>query len=63
MTLFAEDGIPPHAAEPFQVADYDDVNVLREDSRLYAARTITWLFMRRDGKVSPLPLGMDSGAP
>jgi SnoaL-like domain len=59
MTLFAEDGIPPHAAEPFLVADYDDVYVLCEDTWRYAARTITWLFMRRDGKVSPLPLGTD----
>jgi hypothetical protein len=63
MTLFAEDGVPPHVAEPFLVADYDDVYVLREDTWRYASRTITWLFMRRDGKVSPLPLGMDTEAP
>jgi uncharacterized protein (TIGR02246 family) len=58
MTLFAEDGAPPHVAEPFLVADYNDVYVLYEDNWRYSARTITWLFMRRDGKVSPLPLGM-----
>jgi len=58
MTLFAEDGIPPHVAEPFLVADYDDVYELNgEGNWLYAARTITWLFMQRDGKTSPLPLG------
>jgi hypothetical protein len=62
MTLFAEDGVPPHVAEPFLVADYNDIYVLQEDSWRYASRTITWLFMRRDGKVSPLPLGLSSGA-
>src|SRR5260370_14422477 len=60
MTLFAEDGAPPHVAEPFLVADYDDIYVRYEDTWRYAARTITWLFMRRDGKVSPLPLGMSA---
>jgi hypothetical protein len=60
MTLFAEDGLPPHVAEPFLVADYDDVYVLQEDNWRYAARTITWLFMRPDGKRSPLPLGLGS---
>jgi SnoaL-like domain len=61
MTLFAEDGLPPHVAEPFLVADYDDIYERGSDGRWrYASRTITWLFMRRDGKVSPLPLG---GAP
>jgi len=63
MTLFAEDGVPPHVAEPFLVADYNDVYVLFEDNWRYSARTITWLFMRRDGKVSPLPLGVDEEAP
>jgi hypothetical protein len=62
MTLFAEDGVPPHVAEPFLVADYNDIYVLQEDSWRYASRTITWLFMRRDGKISPLPLGLSSGA-
>jgi len=60
MTLFAEDGAPPHVAEPFLVADYDDIYVRYDDTWRYAARTITWLFMRRDGKVSPLPLGMSA---
>jgi hypothetical protein len=62
MTLFAEEGDPPHVAEPFLVADYDDIYVLHEGSWLYAARTITWLFRRRDGKVSPLPLGLSDGS-
>jgi SnoaL-like domain len=62
MTLFAEDGSPPHPAEPFLVADYDDVYQLCGDTWRYASRTITWLFVRRDGKVSPLPLGMGAEA-
>jgi hypothetical protein len=62
MTLFAEDGMPPHPAEPFLVADYDDVYVLCGDAWRYESRTITWLFMRRDGKISPLPLGADNEA-
>jgi hypothetical protein len=59
MTLFAEDGMPPHPAEPFLVGDYDDVYLLCGDTWRYESRTITWLFMRRDGKTSPLPLGAD----
>src|ERR1700735_2725030 len=62
MTLFAEDGVPPHVAEPFLVADYNDVYVLFEDNWRYVARTITWLFTRRDGRVSPLPLGISDEA-
>ena len=58
MTLFAEDGLPPHVAEPFLVADYDDIYECGSDGHWrYTSRTITWLFMQRDGKVSPLPLG------
>lgn len=58
LTLFAADGAPPHVADPFLVADYDDVYRRDGDGRwLYEARTITWLFMQRDGLVSPLPLG------
>lgn len=58
LTLFAADGRPPHVADPFLVADYDDVYVRGADGRwLYQERTITWLFVQRDGKVSPLPLG------
>jgi SnoaL-like domain len=59
MTLFAEDGMPPHPAEPFLVADYDDVYVLCGNKWRYESRTITWLFMRRDGEISPLPLGAE----
>jgi hypothetical protein len=58
LTLFAEDGVPPHIAEVFLVADYDDVYERQPDGRwLYQSRTITWLFVQKDGKVSPLPLG------
>ena len=58
LTLFAGDGAPPHLAEPFLVADYDDVYERDSDGRWrYASRTITWLFLQREGKVSPLPLG------
>jgi hypothetical protein len=58
LTLFAEDGVPPHVAEVFLVADYDDIYVRLPDGRWrYQSRTITWLFVQRDGKVSPLPLG------
>jgi hypothetical protein len=58
LTLYAEDGVPPHVAEPFLVADYDDLYAQGEDGRWrYESRTITWLFMQKDGLVSPLPLG------
>jgi ketosteroid isomerase-like protein len=58
LTLFAADGPPPHPAEPFLVADYDDVYVLDGDGRWrYESRTVTWVFTQRDGKVSPLALG------
>jgi hypothetical protein len=30
---------------------------------LFESRTITWLFMQKDGKVSPLPLGKPAGKP
>ncbi|MDE3114906.1 MAG: nuclear transport factor 2 family protein [Pseudomonadota bacterium] len=58
LTLFAADGTPPHVAEPFLVADYDDICERGGDGRWrFASRTVTWLFLQRDGKVSPLPLG------
>lgn len=60
LTLFAADGAPPHVADPFLVADYDDVCERCADGRWrFASRTVTWLFVQRDGKVSPLPLGAD----
>lgn len=58
LTLFAQDGPPPLVAEPFLVADYDDIYRKDNDGRWrYESRTITWKFLQRDGKVSPLPLG------
>jgi ketosteroid isomerase-like protein len=64
LTLFAADGPPPHAAEPFLVADYDDVYVRDGEGRWrYRSRTVTWLFLQKDGATSPLPLGAPSGAP
>lgn len=60
LTLFAEDGPPPHPAEPMLVADYDDIYELCEDGRWrYRERIITWLF-RREGASSPLALGARS---
>jgi len=57
LTLFAEDGPPPHPAKPMLVADYDDVYELCEDERWrYRERIITWLFKRKDA-ASPLALG------
>ncbi|HEX7759361.1 MAG TPA: nuclear transport factor 2 family protein [Caulobacteraceae bacterium] len=59
LTLFAADGPPPHLAEPFLVADYDDVYVLGDDGRWrYESRTVTWVFTHASGKVSPLALGV-----
>lgn len=58
LTLFAQDGEPPLIADPFLVADYDDVYELGDDECWrYASRVITWRFLQREGKVSPLPLG------
>ena len=58
LTLYAADGLPPHPAEVFLVADYDDVYRRGDNGRwLFASRTITWLFVAKDGKFSPLPLG------
>ncbi|MEO6340870.1 MAG: nuclear transport factor 2 family protein [Caulobacteraceae bacterium] len=58
LTLFAEDGVPPHAADVFLVADYDDIYVRESGGPWrYHSRTITWLFTHKSGKVSPLPLG------
>lgn len=57
LTLFAEDGPPPHPALPLIVADYDDVYERGPDGRwLYKERIITWLF-KREGATSPLALG------
>jgi ketosteroid isomerase-like protein len=61
LTLFAEDGPPPHPALPMLVADYDDVYERGPDGRwLYRERIITWLF-RREGASSPLALGNTPG--
>ncbi|HTK35392.1 MAG TPA: nuclear transport factor 2 family protein [Caulobacteraceae bacterium] len=58
LTLFAANGPPPYVAEPFLVADYDDVYVREDDGCWrYQSRTVTWLFLQKDGEVSPLPLG------
>jgi hypothetical protein len=58
LTLFAADGAPPHVADPFLVADYDDIYLKGDDGRWrYFSRTVTWVFTERSGKVSPLPLG------
>ena len=57
LTLFAEDGTPPHPAEVFLVADYDDIYERGEDGVWrYKERIITWLFTRPSAR-SPLALG------
>ena len=61
LTLFAQDGAPPLLADPFLVADYDDIYQRCSDGVWrYASRTVTWRFLQRDGKVSPLALGSAS---
>jgi ketosteroid isomerase-like protein len=60
LTLFAEDGPPPHPALPMIVADYDDIyERTPEGVWLYRERIITWLF-QREGAASPLALGAKS---
>jgi ketosteroid isomerase-like protein len=57
LTLFAEDGPPPHPAEPLVIADYDDIYELSDDGRWrYRERIISWIFVR-EGARSPLALG------
>lgn len=57
LTLFAEDGVPPHPAEVFLVADYDDIYECGADGVWrYRERIITWLFTRPSAR-SPLALG------
>jgi ketosteroid isomerase-like protein len=61
LTLFADDGPPPHPATPMLVADYDDIYERGPDGRWrYRERIITWLF-RREGAASPLALGDRTG--
>jgi hypothetical protein len=61
LTLFAEDGLPPHPAKPLVVADYDDIYELCSDGRWrFAERIITWIFVR-EGASSPLQLGGREG--
>lgn len=62
LTLFANDGVGPHPAEPMLVADYDDIYEKDTDGVWrYRQRIITWLF-RREGAASPLALGGKAGA-
>lgn len=57
LTLFAQDGLPPHPAEVFLVADYDDIYERGEDDVWrFKERIITWLFKQPSAK-SPLALG------
>lgn len=63
LTLFANDGLPPHAAEPLLVADYADTYGRCEDGRWrYRSRVATWLFRHPGGAESPLQLGSGGGA-
>ena len=57
LTLFANDGLPPHPADPLVVADYDDVYARGGDGRWrFKERIISWVFVR-EGAASPLVLG------
>jgi hypothetical protein len=57
LTLFAQDGPPPHPADPLVVADYDDLYQLCDDGRWrFKERIVTWIFAR-EGASSPLQLG------
>jgi len=57
LTLFAHDGAPPHPAEVFLVADYDDIYQCGDDGIWrYQQRIVTWLFRQPSAK-SPLALG------
>lgn len=57
LTLFAQDGPPPHPANPLVVADYDDLYELCGDGRWrFRKRIVTWIFAR-EGASSPLQLG------
>ena len=61
LLLFAQDGPPPHPADPMVVADYDDVYERGDDGRWrFKKRVITWIFAR-DGASSPLLLGASKG--
>jgi hypothetical protein len=62
LLLFAEDGAPPHPAEPNLVADYDDIYERDDDGVWrYASRTVSHLFLHRDHKPVVLPLGNSLG--
>ncbi|MGH7042356.1 MAG: nuclear transport factor 2 family protein [Acetobacteraceae bacterium] len=61
LTLYGEDGKPPHPAVPLVIADYDDIYQLCDDGRWrYRERLITWFF-KREGATSPLRLGAAGG--
>jgi ketosteroid isomerase-like protein len=58
LTLFAEDGPPPHPAEPNLVSEYEDIYERGEDGAWrYVSRTVTTLFRHPGGKPLVLPLG------
>ena len=63
MLLFAEDGAPPHPAEPLEVSDFVDVYVRGADGAWrYQSRTATIFFKHRSGKGGVLPLGAAKAA-
>lgn len=60
LVLFAEDGPPPHPAEPNLVSEYEDIYELgADDVWRFAARTVTSLFKHPAGKPLVLPLGQN----
>ncbi|WP_438391900.1 nuclear transport factor 2 family protein [Caballeronia sp. DA-9] len=58
LILFAEDGPPPHRAEPNLVSEYEDIYERGpDDVWRYASRLVTPLFLHPDSKPLVLPLG------
>jgi len=63
LTLFAHDGVPPHAAEPLLVSEYADTYRRCDDGRWrYQSRIATWLFRHAGGAESSLRLGLTGSA-
>lgn len=58
MLLFAEDGPPPHPAEPLEVSDFEDIYVRNDDGEWqYASRSACIFFRHPAGRGGVLPLG------
>ena len=63
MTLFAQDGPPPHPAEVLAVSDFEDIYVLGHDGEWrYESRTIHSLFVGDRPTILPLGAAADARA-